>query len=237
MAIFPWRLKKKKKELITKMMDPDGNANARGDKDSRIFADRFALIRVFGKSPWLRGILLGLVVFLFVYSSYVYNKFITFQQDVDNMKAQIETCLQRRENLIPVLQIAVSDFVEHEDDIFLHAADARAKSIQQQGKIPEGKKPAGGELEQWLARLFAVAERYPDLKVSPSFEILMAKVAETEKDILEKRIEYNNAAFELNRYRKKVPSNLVAWMFQFKPASYFQWEGKPEWITTMQIKN
>lgn len=225
MSIFPWRLKKKKKELINKMMNPDNSQNTSSQYSPWLMK--------IGKSPWVKGILLGLVVFLFGYSSYVYNKFVTFQQDVNNMKAQIETCLQRRENLIPVLQIAVSDFVKHEDDIFLHAADARAKSIQQQGKIPEGKKPAGGELEQWLARLFAVAERYPDLKVSPSFEILMAKVAETEKDILEKRIEYNNAAFELNRYMKTIPSSVVAWLFGFKRAPYFEWQGKPEWITTM----
>lgn len=230
MSIFPWRLKKKKKELINKMMDPDNSQTTSSQSSSWLMK--------IGKSWWLKGVLVGLVAFLFCYSGYVYNKFVTFQQDVNNMKAQIETCLQRRENLIPVLQIAVSDFVKHEDDIFLHAADARAKSIKQQARpAQEGKKPAGGELEQWLARLFAVAERYPDLKVSPSFEILMTKVAETEKDILEKRIEYNNAAFELNRYRKKIPSNMVAWMFQFKPASYFEWEGKPEWISTIKIKN
>lgn len=173
-----------------------------------------------------------------IFGIYYYNRLVRLNQRVKMARADIESCLQMRENLIPVLINTVSDFVRHEDDIFLHAADMRAGSIGSQRKTPkEGAIGKPEEKEPWsefLSKVFAVAERYPDLKTAESFQTVLLSVSDAEKAILEKRITYNSAALEMNTLMITFPSNLYAIPFGFKRVNYFQWKSEPEWITTLR---
>lgn len=60
---------------------------------------------------------------------YYYNTFVALQQRVHTARAQVDSAVQMRRNLVPVLRTVMRELVGHEDDIFLHAADVRAESI------------------------------------------------------------------------------------------------------------
>ena len=68
----------------------------------------------------------------------------------------------------------------------------------------------------------AIAEQYPDLKLSTNFESLMAALVEVEKDLATERIKFNN---EINIYTTNVvrfPCNIFAHIFGFELKPYFE---------------
>ncbi|SLM32724.1 Putative LemA family protein (modular protein), magnetosome protein MamQ. Homology with gene DMR_41130 of RS-1 [Desulfamplus magnetovallimortis] len=70
--------------------------------------------------------------------------------------------------------------------------------------------------------LLAVAEQYPDLKLSANFSSLMAALVEVEKDLATERLKFNDAVNAYTTNIAKFPSNLYAAMFNFPPQSYFE---------------
>jgi len=214
-----------KKDLIKKMMNPEEKKT--GHRTPTTF---FKKLQAFLNKYWLKVILPVLIVLYFCFTFYYYNLFVELKQNVENAKAHIKSCLQRRENLVPVLQMALADFVKHENNVFFNVTDMRTSVRSSKSEVQSPKSTLG------LSKLFAVAEKYPDLKVNESFQLLMSEVSKVEKEILEKRIEYNNAVRKLNIKIDTFPSGIVSWIFGFKKALYFEWKGKPEWVTTLKEK-
>ncbi len=81
---------------------------------------------------------------------------------------------------------------------------------------------ANGELTQALGRLFAVAEAYPDLKANNNFMQLQANLKETEDKIAYARQFYNDAVLSYKNKLEMFPSNIIAGMFNFKSAEFFE---------------
>jgi LemA protein len=82
-----------------------------------------------------------------------------------------------------------------------------------------------GDLAQWenaLSRLMAIAEQYPDLKLSENFRTFMDAILGFEGIIAELRMEYNNSVNEYSTVKDQIPGCVYAFMFQFKDFSYFQ---------------
>ena len=73
-----------------------------------------------------------------------------------------------------------------------------------------------------LSRLLMVAENYPDLKADANFRQLSDELAGTENRISVGRQDYNSAAKEYNTKIIKFPSNIIASMFGFEKAAYFE---------------
>ena len=68
----------------------------------------------------------------------------------------------------------------------------------------------------------AVTEAYPELKASAQFTALQDELAGTENRIATARNDYNKAAQTYNTAIRKFPRNLIAGMFGFEKAAYFQ---------------
>jgi LemA protein len=81
-----------------------------------------------------------------------------------------------------------------------------------------------GQLSQALGRLIAVAEAYPDLKANRNFLELQKALSTVENEIQFARRYYNGAVRNLNVMVESVPSNIVAALFSFRSAQYFQIE-------------
>ena len=77
---------------------------------------------------------------------------------------------------------------------------------------------------QAIGRLFAVAEAYPVLRASENFQQLQAELTNTEDRIAAGRRFYNANVRELNTKVESFPSNLIAGMFNFSRAEYFETE-------------
>ncbi len=84
------------------------------------------------------------------------------------------------------------------------------------------KAQAEQELSNTLKSLFAVAENYPELKANANFLDLQRELADTENKIQAARRFYNSVVLELNTKIESFPSNIVAKIFKFQPAEFFE---------------
>lgn len=149
-----------------------------------------------------------------------YNTMVDLHERVDAAWAQVENQLQRRNDLIPNLVEVTKGYAKHEQEIFKHVADARARLVG--ANTREEKIAAANELNSALARLLAIAERYPDLKANEQFARLSDELAGTENRIATERRRYNEAVREYNAYIKKIPQRFVAALFSFREEKYFE---------------
>ena len=75
-----------------------------------------------------------------------------------------------------------------------------------------------------MKSLFAVAEAYPDLKASDNFKDLQGELSDTETKIASSRQFYNANVLDFNTKIQTFPSMIIAGMFGFKEAEFFEAE-------------
>src|SRR5207237_4674422 len=93
---------------------------------------------------------------------------------------------------------------------------------------PAAQAQAEGALGQALARLMAVVENYPQLKANEQFIALQQQLTETEDRIAAGRRFYNANVRALNTRVEAFPSSIVASVFNFDKAEYFELDDPAE---------
>ena len=73
-----------------------------------------------------------------------------------------------------------------------------------------------------LKTLFAVSENYPQLRASENFLKLQEELSDTENKIQAARRFYNNNVMDFNTRQEIFPSNLIALIFGFSKAEFFE---------------
>ena len=73
-----------------------------------------------------------------------------------------------------------------------------------------------------LGKVFAVAEAYPDLKANQNFLALQTELSNTEDRLQTARRFYNANVREFNTRLQAFPSSVIAGMFHFEPAEFFE---------------
>lgn len=152
-----------------------------------------------------------------------YNTIQTLDERVNQAQGQIQTQLQRRNDLIPNLVETVRGVAKQESTVFISVANARARlsGAVQAGDVPE-MAAANQELTQGLGRLLAISENYPQLRSSESFRDLQAQLEGTENRIAVARQDYNTSVGEFNAYIRRFPYNMTAKVFGMgRPREYF----------------
>ena len=170
-------------------------------------------------------IVLAVIVILAIaaYSFFAgnYNKFVGLDQTVKSSWAQVENQLQRRFDLIPNLVETVKGYAKQEKDVMVEVTEARAKVGGTANAPVSDKIAANNRLSGALSRLMVVVEKYPDLKSNQNFMRLQDELAGTENRIAVERMRYNEAVKIYNQAIKSFPANLLAGMFGFKDAAFF----------------
>ena len=104
----------------------------------------------------------------------------------------------------------------------------RLRSQAQQLSQSEGALPSQqrAEVEEALSgavrNLIVSVEAYPDLKSNVNFLELQRQLAETEDRIANGRRYYNANVRVYNTKVESVPTNIIANMFKFEKATYFE---------------
>ncbi|HEY0120092.1 MAG TPA: LemA family protein [Cellulomonas sp.] len=166
-------------------------------------------------------VIVVIVVLILLWAVAQYNGLVRLRNLVQEAWRQIDTELQRRHDLIPNLVETVKGYAAHEREVFEAVTQARAAAATS-GAGPAAQAQSENALTQALGRLFAVAENYPTLRASENFQQLQAELANTEDRIAAGRRFYNANVRELNTKVETFPSNLVAGMFNFTRAEYFE---------------
>lgn len=159
---------------------------------------------------WLAIGLIIVAVVVVIWFIALYNRFVRYENRIDNAWAQIDVQLQRRGELIPNLLETVKGYAKHEKETLNAVTTARAGLMKAQS--PAAKMAAEGVLEQALGRLFAVAEAYPDLKANQNFLQLQDELSHTENKIAFARQHYNDAVLAFNNAIEVFPASVVAKM-------------------------
>lgn len=154
-----------------------------------------------------------------------YNGFVRLRNLVQEAWRQIDVELQRRHDLIPNLVETVKGYAAHERAVFEEVTRARALAS---GPASGPAEQAAHEnaLTEAIGRLFAVAEAYPQLRASENFQQLQGELTNTEDRIAAGRRFYNANVRELNTKVETFPANLIANMFSFERAEYFEIEDR-----------
>ena len=79
-----------------------------------------------------------------------------------------------------------------------------------------------------LGKIVALAEDYPELKADESFRKLMGELVDIEDQVQFARRYYNGSVRDLNNAIESFPSNMIAKMFSFTPADFFEVENASE---------
>ena len=167
-------------------------------------------------------IILAAVAALFLYGVSIYNRLVKLRTMVQEAWSSIDVMLKKRHDLIPNLVETVKGYATHERETLENVT--RARNLAVGADSVEGKEIAEKNLNQAMVNLFAVAEQYPDLKANANFQQLQAELTSIENDIEKSRRYYNGTARENNTMVESFPSNLVANMFTFEKAKFFELE-------------
>jgi LemA protein len=175
-----------------------------------------------GKKALIIAVVIILVVILALYSFVKgnYSTFVTLDEGVKKSWSQVENQLQRRYDLIPNLVETVKGYAKQEKSVLTEVTEARAK-VGGATSVPD-KIKANNELSSALSRLLVVVERYPDLKSNQNFMRLQDELAGTENRIAVERKRYNEAVEKYNVAIRDFPANILAAMFNFQRATYFE---------------
>jgi len=156
-----------------------------------------------------------------------YNALVRLRNALRNAWSQIDVQLKRRHDLVPNLVETVKGYASHERETLEAVTQARQQAINVSDSVLD-KAKAENMLSQTLRSLFAVSESYPDLKANQNFLALQEELTSTENKISFARQYYNDSAMKYNNQTEVFPSNLIAGMFNFERADFFEVDSDEE---------
>ena len=152
----------------------------------------------------------------------LYNRLIRGRIMVQEGFSGIDVQLKRRHNLIPNLVKTVEGYAGFERTVL---ADVTRLRTQAMGDASVADKERDeNALSNALKTLFAVAEAYPDLRANAGFMNLQRELSAIEDVIQKARRYYNGTVREYNTQVQSFPVNLVADVFHFRSAPFFELE-------------
>jgi len=169
-------------------------------------------------------IILAIIVAVLGYAVFLYNDLVRKRQLNQEGWSGIDVQLKRRTDLIPNLMETVKGYMGHERETLEAVTRARADATAASNASPEERAKVEGALSGALGRLLAIAEAYPDLKANTTFLEFQAALQKVEDELQLSRRYYNGTTRDLNTAVESFPSVVVANMFKFDKAEYFELE-------------
>lgn len=162
----------------------------------------------------------GIIIIPLIIFIAIYNTLVGLKNHVRESWADIDIQLKRRYDLIPNLVNTVQGYAAHEKATFERVIGARNRAFNNNGKYASQAADENQMLET-LKTLFAVVEKYPELKANENFLKLQQELVDTEDKIAAARRFFNGNVRDYNNKVQMFPSNIVAGVFGFKDEDFF----------------
>lgn len=175
--------------------------------------------RIVNVTTLLVVVLVGLAILL-VAIVVLYNRLVRNRLLVSEGFSGIDVQLKRRHNLVPNLVNIVKGYADFERGVLEDVTRLRTQ-LRDDTSVAD-KVQNENALTSALKTLFAVAENYPDLKASTNFLALQQELSEIEDVIQKSRRYYNATVRDYNIRVHSFPSLVVANLFAFHPADFFE---------------
>lgn len=150
-----------------------------------------------------------------------YNGLVQKDVTVEQHKANVQTALERRADLIPNFVATVEGSAKFErstltDVIAMRGQAAQIKENIKTAQTAEELQAQQDSLQGVIGRLMLVYEQYPTLQTTTQFRELEAQLTATENQINSERNNYNAAVMDYKMSTRAFPSNIVAKTFGFR---------------------
>jgi LemA protein len=169
-----------------------------------------------------------------------YNGLVTADVDVQKVWSNVETNYQRRTDLYSSVIKTIEGSANFEKSTLKEVLQARASATQIKVDINDPEtlakyQAAQGQLQSAFGRLMAVAEAYPDLKTTKSFQDFQAQIEGTENRINVARQDYNKSVEGYNLKVRTFPNNIFAGLFGFKAKQFYKADAGSEKAPDIQF--
>ncbi len=176
------------------------------------------------------------VILIFGGALWNYNSLMSLSEEVSAARAQIESNIQRKADLLPNLVRTVKAYARHEKKVFGEIAALRSRTLDNLRQHDlKNTVTLNKALDGAMLRLLAVAESYPDLKSSEQFRELQAQIEGAENRINITRMNYNEAVRAYNAALRRIPGRWIAPVTGLKPAPYFRADEQAQKAMKLEI--
>lgn len=159
--------------------------------------------------------IIGILVILGIYYIVIHNKYISLLNKTSESLSGIDVALSKRFNLIGNMVETVKAYAKHEKDIFERIVELRNTSKQDLDVYNDN-------MNESKQHLFAVVERYPELKSDQHFLKLQFALVDTEEHLQAARRLHNHNVQRYNTFIQQVPQNLLPPINSAKKKNYFE---------------
>lgn len=168
-------------------------------------------------AAWFAVVVLAVVVAFLVLTTY--NSVVILGQQVSKAWANIDVALKQRHDELPNLVEAVRDLMAFEQETLTRVTQARAayapdEPIPAQAVVSEATSSA-------VRQLFAVVERYPEIRSQANVLDLQAEIERLEGILADRRELYNDTVYRYDTRIQQFPTNLLAGLFGWRERPFF----------------
>ncbi len=148
-----------------------------------------------------------------------YNAVVALRQRIDKAWANIDVVLKQRHDQLPNLVAAVRGLMAFEQDVLTRVTEARA-AYTPTAPIP-AQAATSEETSAAVRSLFAVVERYPDIKSGENVLDLQDQIERLEGMIADRRELYNDQVYRYNTRITQMPGVILAAIFGWQVREFF----------------
>lgn len=164
--------------------------------------------------------LLIAIAILVMATIWIYNLLVKDRNQVLAAWSDIDVQLKRRYELIPQLVTTVKAYASFEKATMTAVTELRTRS-KAETHLPE-KSVLETQMGSAIGQLMIVAEDYPELKADGNFRQLQTELTEIENHVQYARRFYNGAVRIFNTRIESFPNFIIARLFNFTIAEYFE---------------
>ncbi|GAA4364858.1 LemA family protein [Kangiella marina] len=168
---------------------------------------------------------------IILWGLFSYNKIIALKNQVSSAWSDIDVQLTRRHDLIPELVKTVKAYKDYEKETLELTTLIRSA---EESHSPTQQQQLETKINNRLDKLILLQEAYPELKANSSFLQLMQALTDTEDKLQYARRYYNGSVKVYNTKLQQVPDNLIANLFRFKDAEFFELD-TPEMAKAIKV--
>lgn len=162
-------------------------------------------------------VVLVLALMVFAYAVVIYNNLVRLKHTVAQTWSNIDVLLKQRHDEIPKLVAVCKEYMRHEQETLERVVRARNQVLNASDRVDaRALGSAESELRAGLGQLFALAERYPNLKADRGFRQLAERISRIEDSIADRRELYNESVNRHNIRIEQFPDGFIAQGFGFR---------------------
>ena len=162
------------------------------------------------------AVLIGVGGFIVLTS---YNAIVALRQRSDKAWSNIDVVLKQRHDQLPNLVSAVRGLMTYERDVLTSVTEARA-AYSPTAPIPDQAATSEATTAA-VQTLFAVVERYPEVRSGTNVLDLQDEIERIEAMIADRRELYNDQVYRYNTRIGQVPGVLIAPLFGWRERPFF----------------